>query len=383
MICNRITLRDFRNIAEAEVAFCDGVNILMGENAQGKTNLLEAIAYAALGRSFRTLHDEEMIRFGAEMAEVSVDFTDSQRRQNITVRLMKGKRRRIEQNRVKVGRVSDIVGQFRTVLFCPEHLSLIKDGPAERRNFLDVAISQLYPLYLRSLQRYNQILKQRNQLIRNYEDDPKTFRDTVEFWSVQLAHEAALIAQYRYRYLLQAGESVKESFAEMTGGTEVPEVAYDGSSGQAPEAYADVGMTEKIYRELLLTRHEREIGAGTTLWGIHKDDITIRLNGREARLYASQGQQRSLALALKLAEGEVCRKVCGEVPVFLLDDVFSELDRNRRAYLAEKIRGRQVIITSCEPQNAVAGRVIGVKNGAFFPAENPGGPPLTIREENT
>ena len=369
MLCNSIALENFRNIARAEVAFDEGVNVLCGENAQGKTNLLEAIAYAALGRSFRAMRDEEMIRFGADMAEVSVDFTDSVRRQNITVRFGRGKRRRIEQNRVKVERVSDIVGQFRTVLFCPEHLSLIKDGPAERRNFLDVALSQLYPMYLRSLQRYNQILKQRNQLIRNYEEDPKTFRETIEFWSVQLAHEAAVIAGYRQKYLTAVDASVRECFGEMTGGGEVPQVEYDGSSGQAPEEYADSAATEAKYRELLLTRHEREIGAGSTLWGIHKDDILIRLNGKEARLYASQGQQRSLALAFKLSEGEVCRQVCGEVPVLLLDDVFSELDRNRRAYLREKIVGRQVIITSCEPDATVGGKVIEVENGTFREVE--------------
>ena len=365
MLCNSIALENFRNIARAEVAFDEGVNVLCGENAQGKTNLLEAIAYAALGRSFRAMRDEEMIRFGADMAEVSVDFTDSVRRQNITVRLGRGRRRRIEQNRVKVERVSDIVGQLRTVLFCPEHLSLIKDGPAERRNFLDVALSQLYPMYLRSLQRYNQILKQRNQLIRNYEDDPQTFRDTIEFWSVQLAHEAAVLAGYRQKYLTAVDACVRECFGEMTGGGEVPQVEYDGSSGQASEEYADSAATEAKYRELLLTRHEREIGAGTTLWGIHKDDILIRLNGKEARLYGSQGQQRSLALAFKLSEGEVCRQVCGEVPVLLLDDVFSELDRNRRAYLREKIVGRQVIITSCEPDETVGGKVIAVENGTF------------------
>lgn len=365
MVCNHIEVRNFRNIAEADVRFSDGVTVLWGENAQGKTNLLEAIAYAALGRSFRTTRDEEMIRFGEDVAEVSVDFTDSVREQNITVRLGRGKRRRIEQNRVKVARVSDVVGQFRTVLFCPEHLSLIKDGPAERRSFLDVALSQLYPLYLRSLQRYNQVLKERNQLIRNYENDPRTFRETVEFWSVQLAHEAAVLAGYRQRYLTEVDRCVKDCFREMTGGGEVPQVEYDGSSGQAPEEYADLTATEAKYRELLLTRHERELGAGTTLWGIHKDDVIIRLNGREARQFASQGQQRSLALALKLSEGEVCRKVCGEVPVFLLDDVFSELDRSRRSYLREKIGGRQVIITSCEPDAAAGGRRIRVENGVF------------------
>lgn len=365
MTCKRIGVSDFRNIESADVTFEDGVNVLWGENAQGKTNLLEAISYAAMGRSFRAMRDEEMIRFGAEIAEVSVDFTDSVREQNLTVRLGRGKRRRIEQNRVKVARVSDIVGQLRTVLFCPEHLSLIKDGPSERRGFLDMALSQLYPLYLRALQRYNQILKERNRLIRDYENDPKTFRDTVEFWSVQLAHEAATIAEYRQRYLVEVDRCVGECFAEMTGGEETPRVEYDGSSGQAPEAYADRAATEEKYRELLTTRHARELGAGTTLWGIHKDDVKISLGGKEARLYASQGQQRSLALALKLSEGEVCRRVCGEVPVFLFDDVFSELDENRRSYLREKLVGRQVIITSCEPSAAPSGRLIRVENGRF------------------
>ena len=365
MYCNRITVTNFRNIARAEVAFGEGVNVLWGENAQGKTNLLEAISYAALGRSFRAMRDEEMIRFGEEVAEVSVDFTDTVRTQNITVRLGRGKRRRIEQNRVKVARVSDIVGQLRTVLFCPEHLSIVKEGPGERRNFLDVALSQLYPLYLRSLQRYNQVLKERNQLIRNYEEDPKTFRETVEFWSLQLAHEAAVLAGYRVNYLRAVDESVRECFREMTGGNETPGVTYAGSGGQAPEAYGDTAATEAMFRDLLMTRHEREIGAGTTLWGIHKDDVRITLDGKEARLYASQGQQRSLALALKLSEGEVCRQVCGEVPVFLFDDVFSELDRNRRAYLREKLGGRQVIITSCEPDAAPGGKRIRVESGTF------------------
>lgn len=365
MTCHNIRVEHFRNIEHAEVSFSEGVNVLWGENAQGKTNLLEAIAYTALGKSFRAMRDEEMIRFGEDHAELSVDFCDSVRMQNITVRLGRGKRRRIEQNRVKVARVSDIVGQLRTVLFCPEHLSLIKDGPSERRNFLDVALSQLYPIYLRSLQRYHQILKERNQLIRNYETDPKTFRETVEFWSLQLAHEAAVLAQYRQRYLRAVNESVKACFADMTSGGEEPCVLYDGSCGQAEEAYEDQAETEKKYRELLLTRLERELGAGTTLWGIHKDDVKITLNGKEARLYASQGQQRSLALALKLSEGEVCRLVCGEVPIFLLDDVFSELDRTRRTYLRERLGGRQVIITSCEPETEVAGKRIRVENGRF------------------
>jgi len=366
MECNGIKIRNFRNIETAEIAFDSGVNILVGDNAQGKTNLLEAIGFTAIGKSFRTTHEEDLIRFGEECAEISLDFTDSVRRQNITVRMMAGRRRRIEHNKVKVSKLSDVVGLFRTVLFCPEHLSLIKDGPGERRNFLDIAISQLYPVYLKSLQRYNQILKQRNQLLRNAEEDRKTFVDTVEFWTSQLAAEAAVIAKYRVEYLNRARVYIENCFAEMTGEKEKPCAIYAGSSHLAPEEYLDKEKSERVYFDLLMKNHDREIGAGTTLWGIHKDDVDIRINDRSARAFASQGQQRSLALAMKLAEGEVCAEICGEKPVFLFDDVFSELDSTRRAYLSGKITDRQVIITTCEPSGIVGGKIIKVVNGSYY-----------------
>ena len=371
MIVKKIKIKDFRNIENAEVAFADGVNLLVGNNAQGKTNLLEAIFYTAIGKSFRATHDEEMIRFGADICEIDMDFTDSVREQNLTVRMMKGRRRRIEHNRVRLTKVSDVVGLFRTVLFCPEHLALVKDGPAERRNFLDVAISQLFPNYLRALQSYNQILKQRNLLIRGAEDDRETFEKTVDVWSAQLAREAALIAQYRKRYVEWLRPAVEDCFREMTDGKETPAIVYLPSLKQEPEAFEDAAGTERKYYEQLTAHHDREIAAGSTLWGIHKDDIQIDLNDKPAREYASQGQQRSLALAMKLAEGDVCRMKCGEIPAFLLDDVFSELDATRRAYLAERIRGRQVIITACDPSlpSVTAGKIFRVENGSYTEME--------------
>lgn len=366
MECNAIKIKNFRNIENAKIEFDSGVNILVGDNAQGKTNLLEAIGFTALGKSFRTSHEEDLIRFDADSAEISIDFTDSVRRQNITVRMMPGKRRRIEQNKVKISRLSDIVGAFRTVLFCPEHLSLIKDGPGERRNYLDIAISQLYPIYLKSLQRYNQILKQRNQLLRNAVEDKKTFTDTVEFWSGQLAHEAAIIARYRVQYLKRAEVHICRCFSEMMGEKEIPAAVYMGSSRRESAEYENTEETEKNYFSLLMSHHDREIGAGSTLWGIHKDDIDIMINGRSARSFASQGQQRSLALALKLAEGEVCAEIYGEKPVFLFDDVFSELDAARRSYLSSKMENRQVIMTTCEPIKQIDGKIILVENGNYF-----------------
>ncbi len=346
--------------------FTDGVNLLHGDNAQGKTNLLEAVYFTALGKSFRPVKEAEMIRFGADGAYVKNEFEDAVRRQTLSFRLFAGKGRRVvEQNGLRVGRMSEMVGAFRVVLFCPEHLSLIQGGPELRRSYLNVALSQLRPMYLQSLQRYNRILKERNALIKHAQEDPATFRATEPMWSAQLAREAAIITVHRARYISQVGAEVKALFADMMkkyeSGTELPELTYVPTLGadwlaereEDPTLFTDASTLETRYLELLSTRHEREIGAGATLWGIHKDDIRITLNGRPARLYASQGQQRSLALCMKLAEGWVsAHESAGDMPVFLFDDVLSELDAKRRDYLVREMAGRQVIMTACDPASA-------------------------------
>lgn len=362
MICNGIALTDFRNIERASACFDSGVNVLYGNNAQGKTNLLEAIYYAAIGKSFRGQHTPEMIRFGAEGATIFLDYDAAGRKQNITMRLFPNRARAVEKNRVRITRMSELVGSFRAVLFCPEHLSLIKGGPAERRRFLDIAISGLEPVYLSTLQRYEQILKQRNALIRKAKDDSDLFRSTVDIWSAQLAKEGAYIARSRKRYVERAEKYVKECFAKMTGERETPTLLYIGCNKTGGD-YENVAETEAELYRLLSVSHEREIGAGTTLWGIHKDDIEVCLNGHDARLFCSQGQQRSLALSLKLSEGEICREDCGEYPVFLFDDVLSELDADRREYLLEKMSDKQVIMTACERIDDFHGKRFLVENG--------------------
>ena len=368
MYCKEIRVRNFRNIEEATVSFCDGVNVLAGENAQGKTNLLEAIFYASVGRSFRAAHNAQMIRFGAENADISLDFRDSKRDQNIHVRIFHDKQKLVEKNGVRAERLSDIMGSFRAVLFCPEHLSLIKDGPSERRAYMDMAISRMYPMYIHSLQKYNYALKQRNALLKAAFCDRRTFDDTVELWNMQLAHEAAVISAMRLDFIRRAEVYISKFFREMTGDSEKPEVVYDGSSGQKEQEYADKETTEAKYLELLSSSYDREICAGATLWGIHKDDIEIKINGKSARIYASQGQQRSLALSMKLAEGEICREEFGDYPVFLFDDVLSELDGTRRDYLINRMKEKQVIITTCEPDALSAltdGVKIKVQNGSY------------------
>lgn len=362
MLCKKITLTDFRNIENASICFEDGVNVLHGCNAQGKTNVIEAIYYAALGKSFRGQHAPEVIRFGCEGAMLSLDFEAEERLQNITMRLFRDRARAVEKNKVRIPKISEVVGSFRAVLFCPEHLSLIKGGPAERRQFLDIAISAGEPLYLATLQRYSQILKERNALIKKAKDDPLLFDQTVEIWSAQLAREAAYIARSRARYVRRAEKHVRECFADMTGEREVPTLLYLGVDKTGGD-YEDLALTERVLFEKLMQNHEREIGAGATLWGVHKDDIEVELNGHSARLFASQGQQRSLALSLKLAEGELCREEIGEYPVFLFDDVLSELDATRREYLLSKMKGKQVIMTSCEALPHFDGKTLLVENG--------------------
>ena len=368
MHCKRITVTDFRNIAHARIEFCDGVNILAGENAQGKTNLLEAIFYASVGRSFRSATTAQLIRFGAESAHVSLDFKDSKRDQNISVRIFKEKQRQVEKNGVRMERLSDIMGSFRAVLFCPEHLSLVKEGPSERRAYLDMAISRMYPMYMHSLQKYNYALKQRNALLKTALSDRETFEGTISLWSEQLAAEAAVISDMRLAFVKRAQDHVSRFFGEMTGTREIPKMTYHGSSGQDMEQYSDRAATYQKYVELLSSSYEREIYAGATLWGIHKDDIDILLNGKSARIYASQGQQRTLALAMKLAEGEICREEFGDYPVFLFDDVLSELDASRRDYLINRMKDKQVIITTCEPEilgGSTQARKIIVRGGEF------------------
>ena len=368
MICSSIWVKNFRNIEEEQVTFDEGVNLLVGENAQGKTNLLEAIFYPSVGRSFRGAHTPEMIRFGESEAQIKLSYQDRKREQKLSVKLFRDKQRLVEKNGMKMDRLSDIVGSFRAVLFCPEHLSMIQSGPSERRAYMDMAISRMNPRYMKSLQTYSSVLRQRNALLKSAYTDRRAFDGTVELWSDRLAEEAAYIAEQRLIFKGRIEKHIAACFEEMTGDRETPTLRYDGSSGQEEEEYSDKSAVKEKYMSLLMSSHDREISAGATLWGIHKDDLDIRLNGRSARNFGSQGQQRSLALAMKLAEGEICREEFGDYPVFLFDDVLSELDGGRREYVLHRISGKQVILTGCEPallsgQQGV--KRITVKNGRY------------------
>ncbi len=375
MKCEFVSTENFRNIETCRVEFSPGVNILLGDNAQGKTNLLEAVYFAAIGKSFRGAHESDFLRFDSKSAKVELGFADSLRSQRIEMEFSRDKSRRVSKNGVKITRMSELIGLFRAVLFCPEHLNIIKEGPAMRRQYLDVAISQLRPMYMHSLQRYNHILAQRNKLVRGAQlpGGREIYEATAEMWSRSLAHEAAALTGARLRYLDAVENELLRCFAEMTDGRETPGVRYISSAKIEEAILRDSAACETAYFEALARDPEREIALGSTPIGVHKDDIEITINGRNARQFASQGQQRSLALALKLAEGAISCRDSGEEPVFLLDDVFSELDAGRRAYLAERMRRGQIILTTCTERVGDGGaeylgaNIIKVAAGSFLP----------------
>lgn len=395
MKIDSISLENYRNIEHAELEFSDGVNVIEGLNAQGKTNMLEAVYYMSLGRSFRRAPDIELIRRGESRARAAVKFTDSVRSQTLELEFFSDRgraTRHVRHNRVPVRRMSEMIGAFRSVLFCPDHLSIVKDGPAVRRNWIDVALSQLDSSYMYELKKYYKILAERNTLIKSCRQGgaDRTFRDTIGMWSEQLAESGAELTLRRVAYLDRISKYVDGFFSEMTrdaGGNSTERIGLsyasssfskagarssdadeDGACAEIDAAESKNAVRESLYR-LLMSRHDREIAVGSTLFGIHKDDIKIKINGSAARNFASQGQQRSIALALKLAEGELSAEYTGESPVFLLDDMLSELDTRRREYILNELSGRQVIITTCEGIESLSGvgnvRRIAAESGRF------------------
>lgn len=347
MIIKNIKLTSFRNIEEEMIEFSPTVNVIHGRNAQGKTNVVEAIYLFARGKSFRAWKDKEMIMFEKNMAYALMEYEKKTESARLGVEISKSAPKAFYKNGNRVQRTADIIGEFRAVLFCPSHLGIISDAPSVRRSFLDVAISQLKPVYIKLLARYNNVISSRNAILKMDEREREQYRDTIDFYSSELASLCADIADIRCEYVKKLDFWVKQFFSQMTDGREAPTITYETNA--QGEDFKSRESLKNRYAILLSENLDREYKYGATLFGIHKDDLRIEINGKDSRLFASQGQQRSLALAMKMAEGEISREYTGEYPVFLLDDVLSELDIERRKYVLSNINNRQVIITSCEP----------------------------------
>lgn len=356
MILKRVRYQNFRNIASADISFSPGINLFCGDNAQGKTNALEGIYLFAQGRSHRTAKEKDYITYEQDFAKVILDYENKQRENQLELRYLRSGRKFCRKNGLALRKMSEFIGNFNAVIFCPEYLSVVREGPSQRRAFMDGALAQTDRVYLSALQKYNAALLQRNRLIAEYPFHPEAFDQTEELWAEQLAEEGEILSFKRAEYMEKIEKEVRKIFEDMMEGKEEPRLLY-----RKP-------MKKEEYMELFWNNRQRELKAGTTLFGVHKDDIEILLNERSARVFASQGQQRSIAVAMKLAEGEVCREKTGEFPVFLLDDVLSELDDRRKNYILSGMEGRQVLITCCDRKDAERipdGRVIFVEKGQY------------------
>ena len=348
MELNELYLRSFRNYKEQRLTFDAGVNLIVGQNAQGKTNLLEAISYLGSGRSFRATKNSEMVRFSDDFAEMEGKIFSQEREQSLRWLPFSGCRpRQLYRNGVKKKTAADIAGVLPTVLFCPEDLMILKTGSAQRRRFADNALCQLRPNYEAALAEYHRVLEQKGRILKDHFENPAVLEILPEY-NARLCQVGALLISYRARFfdaLAQAAALFHESF---TGGKEEFHLEYKTVSS-VTDPFAPVS---KLNEELNdhLTRHSRaELETAQCLTGPHKDDFNITLSGIDLKSDGSQGQTRTAAISLKLAQRELMKREWGEEPVLLLDDVLSELDPGRQDFVLNKIVSGQVFITCCEP----------------------------------
>ncbi len=342
MNIKKLLMRSFRNAEDNEIEFERGVNVICGANAAGKTNILEAIFYFAAGKSFRNCKDRELISFGSEKGNLAINFSTANTEYKMSATISKSGRRVIKIGESAPLKMQEYIGKFRAVIFTPDHLNLVKGSPENRRRFLDLAICQSFPRYASSLSEYNRVLAQKNALLKRGNVNDML----VSVYNERLASLAAVITVNRRKYVQKLEEEAKRFLFDMSGEKENLTLNYQSQAG---DALTQEEIKEKylaLFEEKLSYEKERFL----SLYGAHKDDFNVHINKKSAKMYASQGQQRSIVLALKLAEGELSYKLTGEYPVFLLDDILSELDKDRKNYILSKITDRQVIITGCESE---------------------------------
>ncbi|MBR3149202.1 MAG: DNA replication/repair protein RecF [Eubacterium sp.] len=357
MKINKIDITNFRNIEKLTAEF-DDVNIVWGENAQGKTNLVEALYLFTGAKSFRGVRDSELVKFDAEFSKIKIDF-ESEKRQQSAELVIKG-RREATLNGVKKKSAAELGDSIKAVIFSPVHLSMIKDGPIERRKFIDGALCQLKSGYKNLLKDYNRALVQRNNLLKDVYSNPE-LDSLLYIWNTNLARFGAKIVYQRLKYIETITPFIKDIYSGISGGSEEIEIQYIGSA----EKVCPTDEIEKNILKLLDENKVQDLQNKTTSAGAHRDDIDILINGKSARKFGSQGQQRSCVLALKLAEAALLEQMTGEKPIALLDDVMSELDEKRQDYILNRIKGLQVFITCCDKE-----QILRLKEGKTFNIDN-------------
>lgn len=366
MRLHSLTLRSFRNYEQANLEFAPGVNLIVGDNAQGKTNLLEAIAYLGSGKSFRAQKTMELIRFGADFGEISGSVFSQEREQSLRFVLFSGSRpRQIWRNGAKKKALSDIAGVLPTVLFCPEDLMILKMGASQRRRFGDSGLCQLRPNYDAALTEYHRILDQKSRILKDHFENPGILEILPEF-NTRLCQVGALLISYRARYYDALGKAAAVYHNQFSGGAEEFRLQYKTVS-TVEDPFAPVSKLTENLLEHQQRHHRAELETGQCLTGPHKDDFSVTLSGIDLKAYGSQGQTRTAAISLKLAQRELMGREWGEEPVLLLDDVLSELDPGRQDFVLNQISSGQVFITCCEEGRFTKlGKTISIKNGSVI-----------------
>ena len=343
-----LNLRNFRNYEDLSLEFAPGVNLIVGDNAQGKTNLLEAISYLGSGRSFRAQKTGEMIRFGADFADLEGNVFSQQRQQKIRYVLFSGSRpRQIWRNGAKKKTAGELSGVLPSVLFCPEDLMVLKAGAAARRRLGDSALCDLRPNYDAALSQYNRILEQKNRILKDRFDNPALLEILPEY-NTRLCQVGALLISYRARFYDSLGKEAAAFHHSFSGGAEDFALQYRTVS-TVTDPFAPVSVLTEQLQEHLERHYRAELESSQCLTGPHKDDFDVTLSGISLKSYGSQGQTRTAAISLKLAQRELMRRETGEEPLLLLDDVLSELDPGRQDFVLNQIESGQVFITCCEP----------------------------------
>ncbi len=331
MWINKIKISNFRNYDNEEINLEKNINIFYGENAQGKTNIIEAIFLCSMGKSFRSKKDKEMINFNKENSLVEIEFEKSDRKGNIKIEL--SDKKIVYINGIKIKKLSELLGNINVVIFTPDDINILKGGPQNRRRFLDIMISQLKPNYMHNLNLYLKTLEQRNNYLRQIKKENKS-EELLDIWDEKIAQYAEIISRYRNEFIEKIKEKIKDIHKEITNNKEEIEIQYITDCIDRDE-----------YLNILNNRRKLDIIKGFTTKGIHRDDFMIYINNKRLDLYGSQGQNRTTMLSLKLSELNIIYDEIGEYPILLLDDFMSELDNKRRTHFLEKIKNTQVIIT--------------------------------------
>ena len=364
MQINSLFLENFRNYSAQNISFDPVCNVICGENAQGKTNLLEAIVYLSTGKSHRTRSDRELTSFGQNGYQLEGHIFSRNREFLSKIESYSNKKKKIYINKINIKNLSELSQILNTIFFCPEDLQLIKEGAAARRRFMDVSLCQLRPNYASALTEYTRLHEHKTRILRDHDEHPDLLKTLPDF-NRKLAETGAVLIHYRARFAKYLSKYAKITHKDCSGGKEKLEILYQTvKTITDPFAKQDVLISQ--LEEHQQKHHAADLSSRQCLSGPHKDDLEVLVNNLPARSFASQGQTRTAALAMKLAAREIHREIIGEYPVLLLDDVLSELDPKRQEFVLNRISGGQVFITCCEDDRLnqlLKGKVLTIKNG--------------------